>query len=194
MKTKHSRLFGATTFTLIASFVFLLATPVTSQANNNCRADQKQLQHQGAIPFGGRIVLGQTFVPSVPGHPVCQVKVIINKNMVGAGNLTLRLLRSNLTELDAAATIPGFAIPMGMSVQAFDFGCNGAALVGMPFYGLKLESPGSVFGAYSWRGIGGDVYVKPGNGGRAWRSVNAGAGSWTTLGAWDYAFEVYLCD
>jgi hypothetical protein len=118
--------------------------------------------------------------------------VFISKNAAGAGNLTLHLLRSNFTEL-GAVTIPGAPIPMGNSVQVFDFGCNGAALAGMPFYGLKLESPGSAFGAYSWRGIGGDVYAKPGNGGRAWRNMTAGMGHWTNLGAFDYAFEIYMC-
>ena len=113
--------------------------------------------------------------------------MIITRNMVAAGNLTLHLLRSNFAELDAPVTIP--APPMGTSVQVFNFGCNGAALAGNPFYGLKLESPDSPFGAYSWRGVGGNPYARPGPGGRGWRNVNAGAGNWTNLGAWDYAFQ-----
>jgi hypothetical protein len=170
----------------------LLLTTVPASYAENCRPDQVQLVNQGAILFGAKTVLAQTFIPNAPGHQVCQVKVIITRNMVGADNLTLHLLRSNFGELDAPVTIP--APPMGTSVQVFNFGCNGAVLAGNPFYGLKLESPGSPFGAYSWRGVGGNPYVKPGPGGRGWRNVNAGAGHWTSLGAWDYAFEVYSCD
>jgi hypothetical protein len=194
MRTKHSRRNVATVLTIIASLALLSLTSGHSLANNICRPDQTQLQNQGAIQLGGRVVLAQTFIPSAAGHRVCRVKLIITKNFPGAGNLTLHLLRSNFTELDVAVTIPGAAIPMGTSVQVFDFGCNGAALAGMPFYGLKLESAGSPFGAYSWKGVGGDVYVKPGAGGRGWRKTSAGVGSWTNLGAWDYAFEIYLCD
>ncbi len=194
MRTKHAKLYGATAFTIIASIVFLLGAPVTSHADNGCRPDQTQLQNQGGVLFGGRTVLGQTFSPSVPGHQVCRVKVVITKNVVGAGDVTLHLLRSNFAPLDAAITIPGAAIPMGTSVQVFDFGCNGAALGGMPFYGLKLESKASVMGAYSWRGIAGNVYERPGEGDKGWRNMNGGAGQWTNLGGWDYAFQIYLCD
>jgi hypothetical protein len=193
MRLNHSKLGIATMLTIIASLVLFPTVP-TSHADNDCRPNQVQLLNQGAMPLGAKIVLAQTFIPNAPGHQVCQVKVTINKNMLGAGNLTLHLLRSNFAELDAPVTIPGPAIPMGTSVQAFNFGCNGAALAGNPFYGLKLESPGSAFGAYSWKGVGGNPYVKPGPGGRGWRNVNAGAGHWTSLGAWDYAFEVYTCD
>jgi hypothetical protein len=119
--------------------------------------------------------------------------VLISKNFAGAENLTLRLMSSNLTPLDAAVTIPGGPIPMGNSVQLFDFGCNGAPLAGMPFYGLRLESPNSPPGAYSWQGAANNPYVKPGNGGRGWRNLNGGAGNWTSLGGWDYAFDIYMC-
>ena len=192
---KNSKLNVATAFTILASIVLLLVASVTSQANNDCRPDQTQLQNQAAIPFGGQTVLGQMFIPSVPGHQVCMVKVHISKNLVGAKNLTLRVVRSNFTELDVA-TIAGADIPMGNSVQVFNFGCNGAALVGMPFYGLKLESKHSPMGAYSWKGIGGNVYNRPGEGDKGWRNLNDGVGNWTSLaaGAWDFAFEVYLCD
>ena len=194
MSTKHSKLNGATAFTIIASIVFLLVAPLTSHANNECRPDQTQLQNQAAIPFGAQTVLGQMFVPNVQGRQVCMVKVHISKNLAGAKNLTLRVVRPNFTELDVA-TIAGADIPMGNSVQVFDFGCNGAALVGMPFYGLKLESKSSPMGAYSWKGIGGNVYNRPGEGDKGWRNVNDGVGNWTSLaaGAWDFAFEVYLC-
>ena len=193
MSKKHSKLNGATAFTIIASILFLLVAPLTSQAAD-CHPDQIQLQTQGAIGLGGRTVVSQTFIPSAPGQRVCRVKVFITKNAIGAGPLTLHLLGFNFAELDGAVTIPGFLIPMGNSIQVFEFGCNGVALAGMPFYGLKLESPGSAFGAYSWRGIGGNVYAKPGNGGMAWRNVKAGVGPWTNLGAFDYAFEIYMCN
>lgn len=131
MKMKQTKLSIATAFTIIASFVLLLALPATTLADNECRLDQRQLQHPAAILFGGRTVLGQTFIPSAPGHHVCQVKVMIRKNVAAVGDLTLHILRSNFTELDASVTIP--APPMGNSVQVFDFGCNGVVLAGMPF-------------------------------------------------------------
>jgi len=190
MKSKHSKLYIVTALALAASVFMLLSTPVSAA---NCQPDQQQLQTQAGIQLGGQVILGQTFVPSVPGQRVCRVKVFITKNFPNAGNLTLRLVRSNFGPLDAAVTIPGGAIPLGNSIQVFEFGCNGAALVGSPFYALKLESPTSAFGAYSWRGIAGDHYAKPGNGGRAWRNANAGAGSWTNLGGFDYGFEIYMC-
>ncbi len=190
---KHSKLSTAVSLFTVASLALLLAYPAPASADNECRLDQRQLQNAGAILFGARTVLGQTFIPAVPGQRVCRIKLRIRKNVAGAGNVTLRLVRSNFTPLDAAVTIPGAPIPMGNSVQLFDFGCNGAPLAGMPFYGLRLESPGSVMGAYSWQGMGNNPYVKPGNGGRGWRNLNAGDGQWTSLGGWDYAFEIYMC-
>jgi len=194
MKMKQTKLSAATAFTIIASFVLLLALPATTSADNECRLDQRQLQHPGAIPFGGKTVLGQTFIPSAPGHHVCQVKVMIRKNFAGADNLTLQLVRSNFGQLDAAVTIPAIDIPMGNSMQAFDFGCNGAVLAGMPFYGLKLSSPGSPVGAYSWQGSAGNLYNRPGADVKGWRNVNNGKGNWESLGGWDYAFEIYMCN
>lgn len=193
MRPKHNRLSIATTFTILASLALLLPFPTRANAENECRLDQRQLLHPGAIAFGARTVLGQTFIPVAVGQRVCRVKVMISKNIAGAGNLTLRLVSSNLAPLDAAVTIPGGAIPVGNSVQLFDFGCNGAPLAGMPFYGLRLESPNSPAGAYSWQGAANNPYVKPGNGGRGWRNLNAGTGNWTSLGGWDYAFEIYMC-
>lgn len=194
MKMKQTKLSIATTFTIIASFVLLLALPATTLADNECRLDQRQMQHPAAFLLGGRTVLGQTFIPSAPGHRVCRVKVMIQKNVLGAGNLTLHLLRSNFTELDASVTIPGIPIPMGNSVQVFDFGCNGAVLAGRPFYGLKLESPDSPAGAYSWQGSAGNLYNRPGADVRGSRNLNSGKGKWESLGDWDFAFEIYMCD
>jgi hypothetical protein len=90
-------------------------------------------------------------------------------------------------------TIAPAAIPMGVSVQLFDFGCNDAPLNGA-FHAIQLESHSSAAGAYSWRGSGGNPYVQLGKGGRGWRNVNGGAGDWDNLGLWDFAFEVYMCD
>ncbi len=194
MKMKQTKLSIATAFTIIASFVLLLALPATTLADNVCRLDQRQMQHPGAFLLGGRTVLGQTFIPSAPGHRVCQVKVMIQKNAFNADNLTLHIVGSNFAELDASVTIPGGPIPMGNSVQVFDFGCNGVALAGRPFYGLKLESPGSAAGAYSWQGSAGNLYARPGADVRGFRNANGGKGKWESLGAWDYAFEIYMCD
>lgn len=194
MKMKQTKLSIATAFTIIASFVLLLALPAATLADNVCRLDQRQMQHPAAFLLGGGTVLGQTFIPSAPGHRVCQVKVMIQKNAGAAGDLTLHILRSNFTELDPSVTIPGGDIPMGNSVQAFDFGCNGAVLAGMPFYGLKLESPNSPMGAYSWQGSAGNLYNRPGADVRGWRNLNSGKGKWESLGGWDYAFQIYMCN
>jgi hypothetical protein len=193
MLVKSSSIVGATALTIIASLVLLVVAP-ESHADNACRPDQKQLQSPGLVLLGGQVVLAQSFIPSAPGHRVCRVKVFITRNAAAAGDLTLHVLRSNFTDLDAAVTIPAGAIPMGNSIQLFDFGCNGAVLAGMPFYSLKLESPGSQPGAYAWRGMGGNPYDKPGNAGRGWRNLKGGNGPWTNLGGWDYAFEIYMCD
>lgn len=194
MSMNQSKLNIATAFTILASLVLLLAFPDPTSADNQCHSDQKQTLHQGAILFGAKTALGQTFIPGVPGQRVCRVKVMISKNIPGADNLTLRLMRSNFAPLDAAVTIPGGPIPMGTSLQLFDFGCNGAPLGGMPFYGLRLESPNSPPGAYSWQGVAGNPYVKPGDGGRGWRNPNSAPSNWNSLGGWDFAFEIYMCD
>lgn len=182
----------AVVFTL-ATLGVLTVLPVPASVDDQCRSDQRQMQNGGAMMFGAKTVLGQTFVPSVPGQRVCRIKIWLTKNAPGAGNVTLRLVRSNFAPLDAAVTIPGGAIPMGNSVQLFEFGCNGAPLAGMPFYGIRLESPASQIGAYSWQGVGNNPYVKPGNGGRGWRNLNGGEGQWISLGGWDYAFDIYMC-
>jgi hypothetical protein len=194
MTMNHSKLSIATTLTIITSLALLLPFPDVASADNQCQLDQRQLVHQGAIPFGGPTVLGQTFIPAVPGHRICRVKVMITKNFAGADNVTLRVLGSNLAPLDASVTIPGGPIPVGNSMQVFDFGCNGVPLAAMPFYGLRLESPNSPPGAYSWRGGANNPYIQPGNGGRGWRNLNGKPGNWTSLGGWDYAFEIYMCD
>jgi hypothetical protein len=194
MRTRRIARIGTTTVVAMASLALLLAVPGPASTQDKCRPDQSQPHNQGAIAFGARTVLGQTFLPAAPGTRVCWVKLAITKNAAGAGNLTLRLMRSDFTNLDAAVTIAGAAIPMGNSVQLFDFGCNGLPLAGSPFYGLRLESPGSRLGAYSWKGAANNPYDKPGNAGRGWRNANMGAGGWTNLGGWDFAFEIFRCN
>lgn len=99
---------------------------------------------------------------------------------------------SRFVELDSA-TIAGGAIALGNSTQLFEFGCNGQALAGHAFYGLKLEAAGEV-GGYSWKGAANDPYARPANRGQGWRNPNGGAGTWTDMGGWDYSFRIYLCE
>ena len=186
---KKSKIIGFLSVLIIAAIAVFSLNGWTVQADN-CRLDQSQLQQNGGIAFGNNIVLGQTFVPSVQNRRVCKVKVSIRKNMA-AGDLKLTVLDSRFGELDSA-TIG--AIPLGNSVQVFDFGCNGTPLDGHQFYGLKLESPASAVGAYTWKGAPNNPYVKPANQGKGWRNVNSGVGIWTDLGGLDYAFQIYLCD
>jgi hypothetical protein len=189
---KNNKIIGFKSVLTIAAIAVFLSIGFAVQADN-CRLDQSQLAQTGAIAFGNNIVLGQTFVPSVQNRQVCKVKVSIRKNMEEAGDLKLTVLNSQFGELDSA-TIDGDDIPLGNSVQLFDFGCNGDALDGHQFYGLKLESPTSVVGAYTWKGAAGNPYVQPANRGNGWRNTNGGAGTWTNLGGFDYAFQIYLCD
>lgn len=189
MRSKYSKLSFGVALAVVASFLMI---PVHAMAPD-CRSDQRQLQNNVGIGFGGKTLLAQTFVPGAPGHRLCKVKVTIRKNAAAAGALTLRLLQPGFGPMADPITIPGPAIPLGVSVQLFDFGCHTAPLAGA-FHGIQLESPTSVVGDYSWRGAAGDPYVKPGNGGRGWRNMNGGAGNWNNLGLWDFAFDVYMCD
>lgn len=176
---------------IAATFAFMTAG-ITVQANN-CQLNQSQLLQTGAIPFGNNIVLGQTFVPSIQNQRICKIKVTIRKNIAITGDLKLTVLNSQFGELDSA-TIAGGLIPLGNSVQVFDFGCNGRFLAGHQFYGLRLESPQSQAGAYSWKGAANNPYPKPLNQGKGWRNANGGVGRYEDLGGWDYAFQIYLCD
>ena len=187
---KNSKIIGFLSVLTIAAIAVFSSIGTTVQADN-CRLDQSQLLQTGGIAFGNNQVLGQTFVPSVQNRRVCKVKISIRKNVAAAGDLKLTVLDSRFGELDSA-TIG--AIPLGNSVQVFDFGCNGTPLDGHQFYGLKLESPASPVGAYTWKGAANNPYVQPANQGKGWRNANSGAGNWTDLGGWDYAFQIYLCD
>ena len=83
MSLKHSKLSIAHRIHHHCFLALLFAFPDSTSAANQCHSDQKQMLHQGAIAFGGHTVLGQTFIPSAPGHRVCRVKVIVNKNFAG---------------------------------------------------------------------------------------------------------------
>jgi hypothetical protein len=174
------------TLKMIASILF---TSLTVYAGD-CRLDQSQLMQTGQVMLGGQVVLGQTFVPGVQGQRVCRIKIAIRKNFAAAGDLKLTVMDSRFGELDSA-TIG--AIPLGDSTQLFEFGCDGQVLAGHAFYGLKLEAAGPV-GGYSWKGSANDPYARPANRGQGWRNPNGGAGTWTSLGGFDYAFQIYLCD
>ena len=189
MKANFSKLSIVVAFVIAASLVILPAH-VTAQ---DCHSDQRQLQNNAGVGFGARTVLAQTFVPSAPGLRVCKVKVTIRKNVAGADPVTLKLLNAAWGPAADPVTIPGVAIPMGVSVQLFDLGCDGAPLGGGR-YVIQLESPGSAPGAYSWRGAGGNPYARPANGGRGWQNLNAGnPANWNSLGLWDFAFDIYVC-
>lgn len=187
MKATYSKLSIAVVFVIAASFLMIPvhATPA------ECRSDQRQLQNNVGMNFGGKTVLAQTFVPSAAGLRVCKVKVTIRKNIAGAGPVTLRLLNAAFGQAAEAVTIG--PIPMGISVQVFDLGCDDAPL-GAAQYAIQLESPNSPPGAYSWRGSAGNPYVQPANSGKGWRNFTAGnPANWTNLGLWDFTFDIYVC-
>ena len=187
MKTK-SKITSFIALQMIASILFTSSTVYAA----DCRLDQSQLIQNGQVMLGGQTVLGQTFVPSVQGQQVCRIKIAIRKNFGAAGDLKLTVMDSRFRELDSAS-INGLAIPLGNSTQVFEFGCDGQALAGHAFYGLKLDAAGPL-GGYAWKGAANDPYARPANRGQGWRNANGGAGPWTDLGGWDYAFQIYLCD
>jgi hypothetical protein len=197
MKTNSIKINLVATLTIFCGLMALLAGYRPAQAEAllaapACVSDQRQLVQHGAVAFGGATILGQTFVPSPAfvGKRICRVKVWIRKNLAAGGALQLHIVRPNFAPLDAPAIVAG--VPMGNSIQVFDFGCNGVPLAGSPYYGLKLTAPTSPAGAYAWGGTGGNPYVKPGAGGQGWRQ----AGNWAPLigGTWDFYFEVYMCN
>lgn len=190
MQAKYSKLSIGVAFVIAVSFVMIpvQAMPV------DCHSDQRQLQNNAGIGFGGKTVLAQTFVLSAPGLHVCRVKVTIRKNVAGAGPVTLRLLNAAFGPVAGPVTIAGIGIPMGISVQVFELDCHDAPL-GAGRYAIQLESPDSAPGGYSWRGAGGNPYVQPANNGRGWRNFAAGnPANWTNLGPWDFTFDIYVCD
>lgn len=188
MQTKYSKFCIGVAFVIAMSFVMfpVHAAPV------DCHSDQRQRQNNAGIGFGGKTVLAQTFVPSAPGLHVCRVKVTIRKNVAAAGPVTLRLLNAGFGPVADPVTIAG--IPLGVSVQVFELDCHDAPL-GAGRYAIQLESPDSAAGDYSWSGTGGNPYVQPANGGRGWRNFTAGnQANWNSLGMWDFAFDIYVCD
>lgn len=188
MQTNYSKLSIAVALVIAGSFLMI---PVQAMAPE-CHSDQRQLQNNVGMNFGGKTVLAQTFVPSAAGLRLCKVKVTIRKNVAAGGAVTLRLLNAAFGPVADPVTIP--VIPMGVSVQVFDLGCDDAPL-GAAQYAIQLESPNSPLGAYSWRGAGGNPYARPANSGKGWRNLNAGnPANWNNLGLWDFAFDIYVCD
>jgi hypothetical protein len=175
--------------TLIATLInpFIAGTAGTALALR-CALDQQMWINGGGDGFGGGNTPGQTFTPTAPGH-VCKVVVWIHKNDAAAGPLTLRIRRHDLSPLPGGSmTIPGGAIPMGLSEQSFNFAC-GPLLAGSPYYGLTLEAPGSAAAAYTWINsddAGADAAY---GGGHGYYKVG---GAWRRAG-YDYAFKVYMC-
>jgi hypothetical protein len=145
----------------------------------------------GGDGFGGASVLGQTFVPSAVGR-ICKVEVLVQKNHAAAGPLTLRILRSDFTQL-AAQTKNNIAVG-GPQVVTFEFGCTtGRLLQGAPFYGLVLQAPAAPAAGYTWVNsddAGADAAYPAGHG---WYNAAGGdAGEWEQTG-YDYAFKIYMC-
>jgi hypothetical protein len=172
------------------AIAFLLAsagTPATTAAVA-CRTDQQQWRNQFGVGFGNKVAVRQSFVPAAANR-ICRVKVMITKNNPMGGGIRLQVLAADLSVRDSAI-IP--AVPMGTSIQVFEFGCDGAPLVGFPFFYLKLDAPDSPGNAYSWRAAGGNPYALAGNRGLAWTN---NPGNWALLGGGtiDFAFEVYMC-
>ena len=186
MKATYSKLSAGVA--LLIAWCFMIM-PVHAMAPD-CHSDQRQLQSQAGVGFGGKNVVAQTFVLSEAGLRVCKVKVTIRKNVANAGAVTLRLLNAGFAPMSDPVTIAGAGIPMGISTQVFELGCDHAAL-GAGRFAIQLESRDSPPAAYSWRGAGGNPYVQPANGGRGWSKV--GGGNWNNLGLWDFAFDIYVC-
>ncbi len=164
----------------------LMANPFPARGAARCRLDREQWQQTTSVQLGGPRILGQTFINNRPGR-VCQVKVYIAKTNPAAGPLTLTVLNVANVAIDSA-TIAGAAIPMGASVQLFDFECDGAPLAGAPFR-LKLESPASAVGHYRWFGSGANPFPA----GQAWSNTT---GPWKPLsnGGADFMFKIYMCN
>jgi hypothetical protein len=173
---------------LAIALIAITNIPFIAGAAVSCALDQQMWINGGGDGFGGPNTPGQTFTPSAPGH-VCKVVVWIHKNDAAAGPLTLRIRRHDLTPLPGGSqTIPGGAIPMGLSAQTFNFACA-PLLAGSPFYGLTLEAPASAPAAYTWINsddAGADAAYPAGHG-----YYRAG-GAWRRAG-YDYAFKVYMC-
>jgi hypothetical protein len=171
----------------LVSFVFvvLMTVPFGARADA-CRLDREQWLRNTSAQLGDVRMLGQTFINNRPGR-VCRVKVYIAKTNPAAGPLTLSILNVANVPIDSA-TIPGPPIPMGASVQLFDFECDGAPLAGAPFR-LKLESPASALGHYRWFGSGANPFAA----GQAWSNST---GVWKPLGngGADFMFKIYMCN
>lgn len=186
MKALTSKSSTAVGLTVSVVFMGLMAIPFRTQGAAACLLDREQWQQTTSVQLGGTQVLGQTFVNNRPGR-VCQVKVYIAKTNLIAGPLTLSILNVANVVIDSA-TIAGPPIPMGASVQLFDFECDGSPLAGAPFR-LKLESPASALGHYRWFGSGANPFAA----GQAWSNAT---GAWKPLsnGGADFMFKIYMCN
>ncbi len=186
MKALTSKSRAAVGLTVSVAFMGLMAIPFRTHGAAVCRLDRQQWQQTTSVQLGGTRVLGQTFVNNRPGR-VCQVKVYIAKTNPAAQALTLSILNVANVVIDSA-TIAGPPIPMGASVQLFDFECDGAPLAGAPFR-LKLESPASAVGHYRWYGSGANPFAA----GQAWTNAT---GVWKPLsnGGADFMFKIYMCN
>jgi hypothetical protein len=184
MKALSSQSRAAVAFLML--FPVLMAIPARTQGGNGCRLDRQQWQQNTSAPLGGERMLAQSFTP-ILARPVCKVKVYIAKTNPAAGPLILNILNANRDVIDSA-TIAAVDIPMGASVQLFDFECDGARLLGAPFW-LRLESPGSALGHYRWFGIGGNAFAA----GEAWSNA-AGNARPLSNGDADFMFKLYLCN
>jgi hypothetical protein len=167
------------------------ASCASATANQiNCRVDQQMTQNGGGDGFGSVIRLRQTFKPS-GAKGLCRVDLLIQKNNVNAGSLTLQIagvgLASPLTRI-----IPAPAIPLSMATWVtFNFSScpTSSQLQAATSYQLELNADGSPLNAYTWinsQGAGGNAAYADGSG---WRTYGGG---WVQQ-KYDYAFKVYLC-
>lgn len=148
-----------------------------------CLLDQEMWINGGGDGFGGQNLLGQTFVPSMPGR-VCKVEVMVHNNTARATPLKLSIMRPNRQILQGGvhwANVP----PGGPQVVTFEFGCvTGPVLAGSPFYALVLttSAPPPSFTWINSDDAGGDGAYPRGQGFANWAPVG-----------YDYAFKVYMC-
>lgn len=159
-------------------------------APDACVVDQRMIGFNGRQVLGGNTVLSQTFRPTV-NKRVCKVNVRINKLVnrpTPAGDLILSVRTMGGVILDNAVR-PANLIPMGVSVQSFDLGCNGGVLVAGNLYRIVLRERAGAVGDYAWYGHNGNLYAN----GVGQRKV--GAGAWVNAFGpnWDFFFRELRC-
>jgi hypothetical protein len=159
-------------------------------APNACVVDQAMVNFNGRRVFGGNTVLAQTFRPTV-NKRVCKVNVRIHKLInrpTPAGDLILSVRTMGGVILDNAVR-PANLIPMGVSVQSFDLGCNGGVLAAGNLYRIVLRERAGAVGDYAWYGHNGNLYAN----GIGQRKI--GAGPWVNAfgQGWDFYFRELRC-